>query len=120
MYILFFRDSKERRLVEQTEAHVVIGLLLLLNLLLLSGGVTGSGGGTSGSSGSTTGGGGTDVESGEQLVQVLLGDGLGEQVNPDGLKTLNTGLGEDGVELVGGDLDLSVSENEGGYVSIVK
>jgi hypothetical protein len=58
----FLRFQRGRHLVEETEAHVLIGLLLLL-LLLLSGGslsgTTGSGGGGSGTS--TTGGNGGEL-----------------------------------------------------------
>jgi hypothetical protein len=60
-----------RRLVEETEAHVVVRLLLLLGLLL-SGGVL-SGGTTGGSTTSSGGGGGTragtDVQ--EELLDIL-------------------------------------------------
>jgi hypothetical protein len=60
-----------RRLVEETEAHVVVRLLLLLGLLL-GGGVL-SGGTTGGSTTSSGGGGGTragaDVQ--EELLDVL-------------------------------------------------
>jgi hypothetical protein len=87
------------RLVEQTEAHVVVGLLLLLDLLLSGGsvgrgvsrGATGSGGGTTG----TTGGNGSKLlrAGGDQLVDVLalkLGDelveALGVSLDTDGLK----------------------------------
>jgi hypothetical protein len=59
----FLRFQRGRHLVEETEAHVLIGLLLLLLLLLLSGGslsgTTGSGGGGSGTS--TTGGDGGEL-----------------------------------------------------------
>jgi hypothetical protein len=60
-----------RRLVEETEAHVVVRLLLLLGLLL-GGGVL-SGGTTGGSTTSSGGGGGTraraDVQ--EELLDIL-------------------------------------------------
>ncbi len=45
------RDAGTRRLVEETEAHVVVGLLLLLLLLLLGGGGVATGGGGSATSG---------------------------------------------------------------------
>ena len=58
----FFSTNVARRLVEETEAHVVVGLLLLLGLLLGGGGLGGStgGGGTtsSGGTGTTRGNGG--------------------------------------------------------------
>jgi hypothetical protein len=57
------RPWRIRRLVEETEAHVLIGLLLLLLSLLLSGsgsGTTGSGSGSGGST-STTGGNGGEL-----------------------------------------------------------
>jgi len=67
------------RLVEKTEAHVVIGLLLLLSLLLLSGRVSGTAsGGTTGSGGgsatSTTRGNGSKLlrAGSDQLRKVSL------------------------------------------------
>jgi hypothetical protein len=65
------RIEGTRRLVEETEAHVVVGLLLLLSLLLGGGGLVGgtTGGGTT----SSGGGGGTraraDVQ--EELLNIL-------------------------------------------------
>lgn len=59
----FLIPWRARRLVEETEAHVLIGLLLLLSLLLGggSGGVTTSGGGSSGGGSTTTGGNGGEL-----------------------------------------------------------
>lgn len=59
----FFSTNVARRLVEETEAHVVIGLLLLLGLLLGGGGLGGStsGGSTSSGGTSTTGGNGGEL-----------------------------------------------------------
>ena len=59
----FFSKEVARRLVEETEAHVVVGLLLLLGLLLGGSGLGGStgGGGTTSSGGSTTGGNGGEL-----------------------------------------------------------
>ena len=67
----FFSTEVARRLVEETEAHVVVGLLLLLGLLL-GGGSLGSG---TGSRGSTTSGGGTTGGNGGEL-----GGTLGDQL----------------------------------------
>lgn len=50
MNFLFFCSSSGRCLVEETESHVVIGLLLLLFLLLLLGSLS-----SGAASGSTTG-----------------------------------------------------------------
>ena len=49
-----FSTNVARRLVEETEAHVVVGLLLLLGLLLGGGGLGGSTSGGSTSSGGTS------------------------------------------------------------------
>jgi hypothetical protein len=60
----FFSTKVARRLVEETEAHVVVGLLLLLlGLLLGGGGISGSTGGSGTTSGgtSTTGGNGGEL-----------------------------------------------------------
>ena len=68
----FFSTKVARRLVEETEAHVVVGLLLLLGLLLGGGGLGGStrGGGTTSSGGTST----TRGNGGE------LGGTLGDQL----------------------------------------
>jgi hypothetical protein len=110
------------RLVEETEAHVVVGLLLLcrrnliskllsrlililqcqltLLLLLLSGrGVSGTSSG-----GSATGGGGgttTRADVQEQVLDVLALEGLGEESGPDGLNLGDLGGGDERLELVG-------------------
>ena len=71
----FFSTDVARRLVEETEAHVVVGLLLLLSLLL-GGSVLGSGargGGTTSSGGSGTRA-GADVQ--EELLDVLALESL--------------------------------------------
>ncbi len=69
-----------KRLVEETEAHVVIGLLLLLLLLLLGGGgVTGSGGSTTGSDGGSDGSTST-TNVGEKLLNVLTSRALARRV----------------------------------------
>ena len=82
--------------------HVVVRLLLLLLLLLLlcwcgvgSGGTTGSSSTRANSGASTTS---TDV--GEQCLDVLALERLGEKRCPDGLE-LNTGRGGKGDDLVG-------------------
>ena len=61
LYFSFGGSHETIRLVEQTEAHVLIGLLLLLLLLLLGGSLTGGGGGRGGSSAGTTGGNGSKL-----------------------------------------------------------
>jgi hypothetical protein len=58
----FLRFQRGRHLVEETEAHVLIGLLLLLLLLLSGGSLSGTTGSGSGGSGtSTTGGNGGEL-----------------------------------------------------------
>jgi len=70
----FFSTDVARRLVEETEAHVVVGLLLLLGLLLGGGslGGTTSSGGRAGGGTSTTGGNGSKLGGtlGDQLWMV--------------------------------------------------
>jgi hypothetical protein len=100
--------SGRRRLVEETEAHVVVRLLLLLLLLLLSGGVLGRG--SAAGSGSTASDGGTaTTDVGEELLDVLALEGLGEERGPDGLDLNTSGLGEGG-DLVTGDLNTLVGD----------
>ena len=67
----FFSTEVAIRLVEETEAHVVVGLLLLLGLLLGGGGL----GGTTSGRGSTASGGGTTGGNGGEL-----GGTLGDQL----------------------------------------
>jgi len=100
-------------LVEETEAHILVGLLLLLLLLLLnslSSGVATSGttSGTTGSGGTTTG---TDVH--EEVLDVLALESLGEDGGPDGLDISDLSGGDEGLELVGGDLNAIIGEDQG-------
>jgi hypothetical protein len=128
-----------RRLVEETEAHVVVRLLLGLLLGLLSGsGVSATGGGGGGATG---GGGTTTTNVGEEGLDVLAVKGLGEERSPDGLDLncncqlpvhrnqspgppqiafgplpclqLTTGSRGEGGDLVTGDLETLVGEDEG-------
>jgi hypothetical protein len=82
----------------RTEAHIVIRLLLLLLLLFSSSLLSGT---TSGSSSTTSSGGsrtsGTNVH--EETSEVLTGESLGIEGEPDGLN-LNTGSLDKGGELV--------------------
>merc|ERR1719195_53308 len=96
-------------LVEQSEAHVIVLFLGLLLLLLLLGGLS------SGSRGSTAGGSGADSRAhvGDQGLQVGRLEGLGEEARPVGLN-IDTGSLEDGGDLLGGDGNIVVSEDEGG------
>lgn len=101
------------RLVEQTEAHVVVGLLLLLLLLLGSGGVGRSSGGTTSSSG-----GGATGRNGSELLGTLgneLGDRLALEVLEKGGDSLGVNLNTDG-----GDDLLDVGGRGGGVASGVK
>ena len=78
--------SEVGRLVEETEAHVLIGLLLLL---LLLGGGSSSGRGSGGSLGTTSGGGGgsgTARGDGRELLAAL---------GNEGVEVLAVELGED-------------------------
>jgi hypothetical protein len=68
----FFSTKVAIRLVEETEAHVVVGLLLLLGLLLGGSGLVGS---TSGRGGTTSGGTSTTGRNGGEL-----GGTLGDQL----------------------------------------
>ena len=83
-------------LVEERETHVVVGLLLLGLLLLLLGGGT-TGGGTSGSGGR---GGSTTTNVGDEVVDALPLQELGEESWPVWLNLDSGGL-HDGGDLVG-------------------
>jgi hypothetical protein len=89
-----------RRLVEKTEAHVLVGLLLLFFLLLSgSSSVTTSGGGSTASgsgSGSTS-----RADVGQEVLDVLALKSLGEDGSPDGLNFLDLGSSQESLELVG-------------------
>jgi hypothetical protein len=80
------------------------GFLTLFLLLLCGSGwriTTGGGGGTSSgwSGGSATAG--ADV--GQEVLDILALEGLGEEGGPDGLDVGDTGGGDEGLELVGLD-----------------
>merc|ERR1719264_2413655 len=95
-------------LVEQAEAHVIILLLGLFLLLLLLGGLG------SGSRCSTTSGSSADSRPnvGDQGLEVSRLESLGEEAWPVRLN-LDTSSLEDGVDLLGGDGDVIVGEDEG-------
>lgn len=88
--------------------HVVVRLLLLLLLLLLGGGLL-SGGSATGSDSAAGDGGTTTTDVGEELLDVLALEGLGEEAGPDGLD-LNTSSGGEGGDLVTGDLNTLVGD----------
>ena len=97
--ILLVRELYVRSVVVTEEAtHVNISSFLLLLLLLLggSGGTSGSDGGTT-SGGSSNGGSGANV--GEELLNILTLEGLGEERGPVGLDLVAGGLDDLG-ELV--------------------
>merc|ERR1719510_273135 len=97
-------------LVEQAEAHVIVFLLGLLLLLFLLGGLS------SGSRCSTTGSrGGASARPnvGDQGLEVCRLQSLREEARPVRLY-LDTSSLKDGGDLLGGDGDIIVSENEGG------
>merc|ERR1719500_1992068 len=96
-------------LVEQAEAHVIVFLLgLLLLLFLLRCISTGSRGGTSGGSSANT-----RPNVGDQSLEVSRLQSLREEARPVRLY-LDTSSLKDGGDLLGGDGDIIVSENEGG------
>merc|ERR1719474_1297672 len=100
-------------LVEQSEAHVIVLFLGLLLLLLLLGGrssrsTASSRGGTSGGSGAYS-----RAHVGDQGLQVGGLEGLGEEAGPVGLN-IDTSSLEDGGDLLGGDSNIVIGEDEGG------
>merc|ERR1719510_2849850 len=113
---LLFNIEKMENLVEQAEAHVIVLLLGLFLLLLFFGGLS-SGGrcSTTGSRGGTSSGSGADAGSnvGDQGLEVGRLQSLGEEARPVGLN-VNTSSLEDGGDLLGGDCDVIVSEDQGG------
>merc|ERR1719394_658563 len=103
-------------LVEQSEAHVIVLFLGLLLLLLLLGGLSsGSRGSTASSRGATSGGSGADSRAhvGDQGLQVGGLESLGEEAGPVGLN-IDTSSLEDGGDLLGGDGNIVIGEDEGG------
>merc|ERR550519_2285091 len=101
-----------RKLVEQTESHIVIFLLLFNLLFLLGWGITcsrclGSSSAT-GSRGSSYAA--SDV--GDQVLQVNRLESLGEESGPVRLE-FDISCLEDGGQLLGGDGDIVISEDEG-------
>merc|ERR1719150_1821689 len=103
-------------LVEQSEAHVIVLFLGLLLLLLLLGGLSSRSRGSTASSRSATSGGGSadsGAHVGDQGLQVSGLESLGEEAGPVGLN-IDTSSLEDGGDLLGGDGNIVVSEDEGG------
>merc|ERR1719192_2471112 len=103
-------------LVEQSKAHVIVLFLGLLLLLLLLGSLSsGSRGSTASSRGATSSGSGTDsgAHVGDQGFQVGGLEGLGEKAGPVGLN-IDTSSLEDGGDLLGGDGNIVIGEDEGG------
>merc|ERR1719340_9811 len=97
-------------LIEKAESHVII--FLLLGLLLLG---LGGGGGTTGGSATSSGTGSSDTRAdlGDQVLQVAALESLGEESGPVGLE-VDSGSLEDGGDLLGGDGDVVIGEDEGG------
>merc|ERR1719412_1430611 len=90
------------KLVEQSEAHVIVLFLRLLLLLLLFGGLSsGSRGSTSSSRSATSGGSSADSRAhvGDQGLQVGGLESLGEEAGPIGLN-IDTSSLEDGGDLL--------------------
>merc|ERR1719150_198615 len=103
-------------LVEQSKAHVIVLFLGLFLLLLLLGGLSSrSRGSTASSKGATSGGSSTDSRAhvGDQSLKVGRLEGLGEEAGPVGLN-IDTSSLEDGGDLLGGDGNIVISEDEGG------
>merc|ERR1719153_829718 len=103
-------------LVEQSEAHVIVLFLGLLLLLLLLGGLSSrSRGSTASSRSATSSGSGADSRAhvGDQGLKVGRLESLGEETGPVGLN-IDTSSLEDGGDLLGGDCNIVVSEDEGG------
>lgn len=96
------RGGLARRLVEETETHVLVGLLLLL----LLGGSLGLSGGTTRSGGSTTSGGGGTTSTTRGNGSELLGSGGDELVDVLALK-----LGDELVQALVIGLDANGAED---------
>merc|ERR1719150_1804781 len=103
-------------LIEQSESHVIVLFLGLFLLLLLLGGLSSrSRGSTASSRSATSGGSSTNSRAhvGDQGLQVGGLESLGEETGPVGLH-IDTSSLEDGGDLLGGDGNIVVSEDEGG------
>merc|ERR1711878_208131 len=91
-------------LVEEAESHVIVLLLrlfLLFLLLLLGRGSTTGAGANAGSDGS------------DEVLDVARGQSLGEEAGPERLDGHLGGL-QDGGDLLAGDVDVIVGQDEGG------
>merc|ERR1719357_2431800 len=95
-------------LVEQSEAHVIVLFLGLLLLPLLLGGLSSRSGATSGRSSADS-----RAHVGDQGLQVGGLEGLGEETRPVGLN-IDTSSLKDGGDLLGGDGNIVIGEDEGG------
>merc|ERR1719220_2088124 len=97
-------------LVEQSEAHVIVLFLGLLLLLLLLGSLS-----SRSSRSATSGGSGADSRAhvGDQGLKVSGLESLGEEAGPVGLN-IDTSSLEDGGDLLGGDGNIVIGEDEGG------
>lgn len=101
------------RLVEQPEAHVVVGLLLSFLLFLF--GLLGSGATSDSGGASRSGTSGTSRELGQESIDVLSVKSLGEQLGPDGLNARDTSSLGQSEKVVSGDFNLSIGKDEGSY-----
>jgi len=113
---MLFNNVQMENLVEQAEAHVIVLLLRLFLLLLLLWCLSsGSRCSTTSSRGTTSSWSRADAgpDVGDQGLEVGRLESLGEEARPVWLN-INTGSLEDCGDLLRGDGDVVVSEDEGG------
>merc|ERR1719192_704046 len=103
-------STRMANLVEQSEAHVIVLFLGLLLLLLLLGGLSSRSRGSAASSGSSAD---SRAHVGDQGLQVSRLEGLREEARPVGLN-IDTSSLQDGGDLLGGDGNIVIGEDEGG------
>merc|ERR1719400_859380 len=107
-------EFEPRTLVEKSESHVVIGFFLRLFLLFFFGSLLSSGSSWS-STTCTCSRGGTDSRSnvGDEILDVDGLEALGKKTRPERLHGDVGGL-QDGRDLLGGDGNIIVGEDQGG------
>merc|ERR1719433_1141257 len=102
-------------LVEKSESHVVIGFLLWFFFLFFFGSFLGSGSSWSSTTSTASSGGGTNSGSDvrNEVLDVYGLEALGEKARPERLHGNVSSL-QDGTDLLGGDGNIIVSEDQGG------